>query len=140
MDEALAKAEERGLDLVEVAPNAKPPVCRIMDYGKFKYEQSKKIQEARKKQTTIQIKEIKMSPRTDLHDLDVKKRRIKQFIEDGNKVKVTVKFRGRENAHPELGHTLLNEIVEDMSEIAVSENVPIKQGSLMHIILAPKKD
>ncbi|MBW1931903.1 MAG: translation initiation factor IF-3 [Deltaproteobacteria bacterium] len=138
-DEAMAKAENAGLDLVEVSPNAQPPVCRIMDYGKFKYEQSKKAQ-ARKKQTIIQVKEIKMRPRTDVHDLDVKKRRIRQFIGDGNKVKVTVRFRGRENAHPELGYALLKRIVEEMSDIAVSENVPFKQGPLMHTILAPKKD
>jgi translation initiation factor IF-3 len=111
-----------------------------MDYGKFKYEQSKKAQEARKKQTIIQIKEIKMRPRTDVHDLDIKKKRIRQFIGDGNKVKVTVRFRGRENAHPELGLALLKRIVEEMSEIAVSENVPVKQGPVMYTILAPKKD
>jgi translation initiation factor IF-3 len=140
LNEALAKAEGVGLDLVEVAPNAQPPVCRIMDYGKFKYEQSKKAQEARKKQTVIQVKEIKMRPRTDVHDLDVKKRRIRQFIGDGNKVKVTVRFRGRENTHPEIGYALLKRIIEEMSEIAVSENVPVKQGPLMHTILAPKKD
>ena len=140
LNEAQAKADDVGLDLVEVAPHAQPPVCRIMDYGKFKYEQSKKAQEARKKQTIIQVKEIKMRPRTDVHDLDVKKRRIRQFIGDGNKVKVTVRFRGRENAHPELGFDLLKRIVEEMSDIAVSENVPVKQGPLMHTILAPKKD
>jgi translation initiation factor IF-3 len=139
-NEALAKAEELGLDLVEVAPHAQPPVCRIMDYGKFKYEQSKKAQEARKKQTIIQVKEIKMRPRTDVHDLEVKKKRIRQFIGDGNKVKITVRFRGRENAHPELGFALIKRIVEEMSDIAVSESVPVKQGPLMHTILAPKKD
>jgi translation initiation factor IF-3 len=111
-----------------------------MDYGKFKYEQSKKAQEARKKQTIIQVKEIKMRPRTDVHDLEVKKKRIRQFIGDGNKVKVTVRFRGRENAHPELGFALIKRVVEEMSDIAVSENVPVKQGPLMHTILAPKKD
>ncbi|MBW1927022.1 MAG: translation initiation factor IF-3 [Deltaproteobacteria bacterium] len=137
-NEALAKAEELGLDLVEVAPHAQPPVCRIMDYGKFKYEQSKKAQEARKKQTIIQVKEIKMRPRTDVHDLEVKKKRIRQFIGDGNKVKVTVRFRGRENAYPELGFALIKRIVEEMSDIAVPENVPVKQGPLMHTILAPK--
>ncbi|MFO8239578.1 MAG: translation initiation factor IF-3 [Dissulfuribacterales bacterium] len=140
LDEALAKAEAIGLDLVEVAPNAQPPVCRIMDYGKFKYEQSKKAQEARKKQTIIQVKEIKMRPRTDVHDLDVKKRRIREFIGAGNKVKVTVRFRGRENAYPELGYTLLKQIMEEISDIAVSENDPVKQGPLMHTILAPRKD
>lgn len=111
-----------------------------MDYGKFKYEQSKKAQEARKKQTIIQVKEIKMRPRTDVHDLDVKKRRIREFIGAGNKVKVTVRFRGRENAYPELGYTLLKQIMEEISDIAVSENDPVKQGPLMHTILAPRKD
>lgn len=125
---------------MEVAPHAQPPVCRIMDHGKFKYEQSKKARGARKKQTIIQVKEIKMRPRTDVHDLEVKKRRIRQFIGEGNKVKVTVRFRGRENAHPELGYALLKRIVEEMSEIAISENVPFKQGPLMHIMLAPKKN
>lgn len=138
-DRALIKARDLGLDLVEVAPQAQPPVCRIMDYGKFKYEQSKKAQEARKKQTIIQVKEIKMRPRTDVHDLEVKKRRIRKFIADGNKVKVTVRFRGRENAHPELGFTLLRKIAEEMSPIAVAENVPIKQGPTIHTILAPKR-
>ena len=138
-DRALIKARDLGLDLVEVAPQAQPPVCRIMDYGKFKYEQSKKAQEARKKQTIIQVKEIKMRPRTDVHDLEVKKRRIRKFIADGNKVKVTVRFRGRENAHPELGFTLLRKIAEEMSTIAVPENVPVKQGPTIHTILAPKR-
>jgi len=138
-DRALIKARDLGLDLVEVAPQAQPPVCRIMDYGKFKYEQSKKAQEARKKQTIIQVKEIKMRPRTDVHDLEVKKRRIRKFIADGNKVKVTVRFRGRENAHPELGFTLLRKIAEEMSTIAVPENVPVKQGPAIHTILAPKR-
>lgn len=138
--EALSRAEEAGLDLVEVAPGAKPPVCRIMDYGKFKYEQSKKAQEARKKQTIIQVKEIKMRPRTDVHDLNVKKKRIRKFLSDGNKVKVTVRFRGRENAHPELGLELLDRITEEMSDIAERETRPMKHGPTMHTILAPKKD
>ncbi len=138
-DRALIKARDLGLDLVEVAPQAQPPVCRIMDYGKFKYEQSKKAQEARKKQTIIQVKEIKMRPRTDVHDLEVKKRRIRKFIAEGNKVKVTVRFRGRENTHPELGFTLLRKIAEEMSTIAVPENVPVKQGPTIHTILAPKR-
>ncbi len=125
---------------MEVAPQARPPVCRIMDFGKFKYEQSKKAKEARKKQTFIQVKEIKMRPRTDVHDLDFKKKRIRQFIGDGNKVKVTVRFRGRENAHPEMGLVLINKIIEEMSDIAVSENRPTKQGPTMHTVLAPKKD
>ncbi len=139
IEEALARARDLGLDLVEVAPQAQPPVCRIMDYGKLKYEQSKRAQEARKRQTTIQVKEIKMRPRTDVHDLEVKKKRIRKFIADGNKVKVTVRFRGRENAHPELGFNLLKQITEEMSNIAVSENMPIRQGPTIHTVLAPKR-
>ena len=140
LKDALDRAEEFGLDLVEVAPQAKPPVCRIMDYGKFKYEQNKKAQEAKKKQSVIQVKEIKMRPGTDLHDMEVKKRRIRQFIGNGNKVKVTVRFRGRENAHPEMGFAILKKIEEEMVEIAMCENRPVKQGPTIHIILAPKKD
>jgi len=138
--DALAKAEDRGLDLVEVAPHAKPPVCRIMDYGKFKYEQSKKAQEAKKKQTFIQVKEIKMRPRTDVHDLNVKKKKIRQFLEAGNKVKVTVRFRGREIVHSGQGAEVLKKIADEMSDIAVPEHMATMEGRTMNMILAPKKD
>ncbi len=140
MKEALARAEQEGLDLVEVAPQASPPVCRIMDYGKFKYEQSKKAQEAKKKQTFIQVKEIKMRPRTDVHDLEVKKKKIKRFLEDGNKVKVTVRFRGREIVHSNQGLEMLRKIAEEMSDLAVAEHMPAMEGPTMNMILAPKKD
>ncbi len=123
-----------------MAPNAKPPVCRIMDYGKFKYEQSKKAQIAKKKQTYVQVKEIKMRPRTDVHDLEVKKKRIRKFLSDGNKVKVTVRFRGREIVHSEQGLQMLKSIAEEMSDAAVLEHMPKKEGPTMHMILAPKKD
>jgi len=138
--EALFRAREAGLDLVEVAPNARPPVCRIMDYGKFKYEQSKKAQEARKKQSYIQVKEIKMRPRTDVHDLEIKKRRIRKFLGEGNKVKVTVRFRGREIVHSHLGLDLLKRISEEMSDISTVEQMSRFEGRTVHIVLAPRKD
>jgi translation initiation factor IF-3 len=140
VEEALAYAEDRGLDLVEVAAQARPPVCRVMDYGKFKYEQSKKAQESRKKQTVIQVKEVKMRPRTDVHDLNVKKKKIRKFIGQGNKVKVTVTFRGREIVHPQLGRDLLMRVAEEMSDIAVIEHAPNMEGRILHLILGPKKE
>ncbi len=140
IEEARAHASDKGLDLVEVAPNAKPPVCKIMDYGKFKYEQSKKAQLAKKKQTFIQVKEIKMRPRTDVHDLEVKKKKIRKFLGDGNKVKVTVRFRGREIVHSDQGLAMLHAVAQEMSELAVVEHMPQKEGPTMHILLAPKKD
>ncbi len=136
----MEKAKEKGLDLVEVAAHAKPPVCRIMDYGKFRYEQSKKAQEARKRQTVIQVKEVKMRPKTDVHDLNVKKKKIRKFIGQGNKVKVTVTFRGREIMHSELGRDLLKRVADEMSDIAVVEHMPNMEGRILHMILAPKKD
>ncbi len=138
--EALERARDAGLDLVEVAPQAKPPVCRLMDYGKYRYEQSKKAQEARKRQTVIQVKEVKMRPRTDVHDLEVKKKKIVKFLKQGNKVKVTVQFRGREVVHPDIGFNMLKKIAEEMSEISVVEHMPNMEGRFMHMILAPKKD
>ncbi len=140
LEDALNRARDEGLDLVEVAPQARPPVCRIMDYGKFKYEQSKKAQEAKKKQTFIQVKEIKMRPRTDVHDMNVKKKKIRRFLEAGNKVKVTVRFRGREIVHRDQGLVMLKKIAEEMSDIANAEHMPAMEGPTMNIILAPKKD
>ncbi len=140
LEEALARAEEVGLDLVEVAPQAKPPVCKLMDYGKYRYELSKKAQSARKKQTFIQVKEIKMRPRTDVHDLEVKKKKIRKFLEAGNKVKVTVRFRGREIVHSDQGLELLKRIAEEMGEISVIEHMPTSEGRTMHMVLAPKKE
>ena len=139
LDEALRKASDVGLDLVEVAPNAQPPVCRLMDYGKYRYEQSKRAQEARKRQTVIQVKEVKMRPRTDVHDLDVKKKKIVKFLSQGNKVKVTVTFRGREIVHPELGLEMLKKIAEEMAGISVLEHMASMEGRAMSMILAPKK-
>ncbi|OCC14515.1 Translation initiation factor 3 [Dissulfuribacter thermophilus] len=138
--EALQRAQDVGLDLVEVAPQAKPPVCRIMDYGKYKYEQSKKAQEARKKQSYIQVKEVKMRPRTDVHDLEVKKKQIRKFISEGNKVKVTVRFRGREIVHSDMGVELLKRVAEEMAEIAVVEQMSKFEGRTVNMVLAPKKE
>lgn len=138
--EALERAANVGLDLVEVASNAKPPVCRIMDYGKYKYEQNKKIQEAKKKQVHIQVKEIKLRPRTDVHDMEVKKRHIREFLGEGNKVKLTVRFRGREIVHKHLGLSMLTKISEELADVAVTEGLPSAEGSTLHIILAPKRD
>ncbi len=137
--EALQRAKDTGLDLVEVAANAKPPVCRLMDYGKYRYEQSKKAQEAKKKQTVIQVKEIKMRPRTDVHDLNVKRKKIVKFLNQGNKVKVTVTFRGREIVHPEIGFEMLKKIANEMADIAAVEHMPNMEGRAMSMILAPKK-
>ncbi len=137
--DALARAEEFGLDLVEIAPQADPPVCRIMDWGKFKFETSKKAQAARKKQKQIQIKEIKFRPGTEDHDFDVKMRNLKRFIEEGNKVKVTLRFRGREMAHQELGRDLLKRVEGEMAEETTVEQFPRMEGRQMVMMLAPKK-
>ncbi len=137
--DALARAEEYGLDLVEIAPQADPPVCRIMDWGKYKFEASKKAQATRKKQKQIQIKEIKFRPGTDDHDYDVKMRNLKKFIEEGNKVKVTLRFRGREMAHQELGRDLLKRVEQDMIEETTVEQFPRMEGRQMVMMLAPKK-
>ncbi|NDY94709.1 translation initiation factor IF-3 [Wenzhouxiangella limi] len=137
--DALARAEEFGLDLVEIAPQADPPVCRIMDWGKYKFETSKKAQAARKKQKQIQVKEIKFRPGTDDHDYDVKMRNLKKFIEEGNKVKVTLRFRGREMAHQELGRDLLKRVEHEMSEETTVEQFPRMEGRQMVMMLAPKK-
>ena len=137
--DALARAEEFGLDLVEIAPQADPPVCRIMDWGKFKFETSKKAQAARKKQKQIQVKEIKFRPGTDDHDYDVKMRNMKKFIEEGNKVKVTLRFRGREMAHQELGRDLLKRVEAEVSAETTVEQFPRMEGRQMVMMLAPKK-
>lgn len=131
-------AAESGLDLVEVSPNAVPPVCKIMDYGRYKYEQMKKLQEAKKKQTTFQIKEIKVRPKTGEHDLMVKIGHIKRFIERKDKIKVTVVFRGREITLSEQGREILNTIATETEEIATVEQEPRFEGRTMVMILAPK--
>ncbi len=137
--DAIRKAEETGLDLVEVAPTANPPVCRIMDFGKYKYEMSKKAHDSRKHQTVITVKEIKLRPRTDDHDVNFKLNNIKRFIAEGDKVKVTIMFRGREMAHPEQGRALLEQIVKEMESEALVEQHPRMEGRNMFLMLGPKK-
>jgi translation initiation factor IF-3 len=136
--EALNIAQSHGLDLVEVAPNVSPPVCRIMDYGRYKYQQNKKLQEAKKRQSTFQVKEIKLRPRTGEHDFQVKMRHAKRFLDHRDKVKVTVIFRGRELAHINLGVEVLQRVVEETSEFAVVEQEPRREGRIMVMVLAPK--
>lgn len=138
-DSALEMASEAGLDLVEISPNADPPVCRIMDYGKFKFEQSKKAQVAKKKQKQTQVKEIKFRPGTDVGDYQVKLRNLIRFLQDGDRVKVTLRFRGREMAHQELGRDLLNRVKEDLDEFATVEQFPKMEGRQMVMVMSPKK-
>lgn len=131
-------AEEAGLDLVEISPNAEPPVCKIMDFGKFKYEQQKREAEARKKQKIIEIKEIKFRPGTDEHDYQVKMRSVIKFLTDGDKVKVTLRFRGREMAHQQLGMELLNRVSGEVTEIGKVESMPKLEGRQMVMMIGPK--
>ncbi len=130
-------AAEAGLDLVEISPNATPPVCKIMDYGKYKYEQQKRESEARKKQKVIEVKEVKFRPNTDTHDYDVKMRNVFRFLENGDKVKITLRFRGREMAHQDLGRDLLERVAEDVKEIGKIENMPKMEGRQMIMIIGP---
>ena len=136
--DALQRGEEFGLDLVEISPNADPPVCKIMDFGKFKYEEQKRKNEARKKQKTIDVKEIKMRPNIDVHDYDVKMRSIHKFIGEGDKVKVTMRFRGREMAHQDIGMKVLDRVREDLTEEAKVEQFPKMEGRQMTMVMAPK--
>jgi translation initiation factor IF-3 len=138
LDDALAIAEEKGFDLVEVSPQAKPPVVKMMDYGKYKYEQQKKAAEARKRQKVIEIKEIKMRPTIDDHDYDVKMRSMKRFFDEGDKVKVTLRFRGREMAHQHLGMELLTRIQKETDTFAKIEQYPRLEGRQMMMVLAPR--
>ncbi|MCB5198331.1 translation initiation factor IF-3 [Loktanella sp. DSM 29012] len=136
-ERALAMAEEAGLDLVEISPNANPPVCKIMDFGKYKYETQKKEAEARKKQKIIEIKEIKFRPNTDDHDYGVKMKNVYKFLENGDKVKITLRFRGREMAHQELGRALLERVAEDTKEHGKVENFPKMEGRQMVMLIGP---
>ncbi|MFN4309896.1 MAG: translation initiation factor IF-3 [Ferrovibrio sp.] len=136
--EALRIAEEAGLDLVEISPTAQPPVAKVLDYGKYKYEEQKKAAEARKKQKVIEIKEIKLRPMIDTHDYDVKMRAMVRFLEEGDKVKVTLRFRGREMAHQELGMKLLDRVREDLGDKAKMEQTPKMEGRQMTMVMAPK--
>ncbi len=136
--QALELARQRDMDLVEVAGEAVPPVCRIMDFGKYKYLQARRQKDARKKQTVIQVKEVKLGPKTDTHDFDFKAKHVRRFIEEGNKAKVTVRFKGREMAHTDLGWKMLNRMVDIMSDVAVIENHPRMEGRMLSMILSPK--
>jgi translation initiation factor IF-3 len=137
IDAALEKAGEFGLDLVEVNPMAKPPVCKIMDYGKFKYEEKKRASEAKKKQVVVHLKEVKLRPKTEEHDYEFKVRNVKRFLEEGNKARVTIMFRGREITHKELGTAILDDVVKDVKEVGVVEQPPRMEGRQMFMILAP---
>ena len=137
-NEALAMAADAGLDLVEIAPGADPPVCKILDFGKFKYEEQKKKNEARKKQKIIEVKEIKLRPSIDIHDYAVKMRSMNKFIEEGDKVKVTMRFRGRELAHQELGMNVLMRVKDDLDAIAKVEQTPRMEGRQMTMVVSPK--
>lgn len=138
VDEAMSHAEEFGLDLVEVSPNADPPVCKILDYGKFKYEAQKKKNEAKKKQKVIEVKEIKMRPNIDEHDYQTKMRSVNRFLGDGDKVKLTMRFRGREMAHQELGLNVLKRVQDEIAEIAKVEAHPKLEGRQMIMVVAPR--
>ena len=136
--DALAKAEEAGLDLVKISPKATPPVCKLMDYGKFKFEQSKREKEARKNQHVVEIKEVRMSPGIDVNDFNVKLRNAQKFLAEGNRVKATVRFRGREMAHTDIGRKLLMKFAEDCAEVAVMDKEPKLDGRHMNMCLSPK--
>ena len=137
-EEGIEIAFEAGLDLVEVSPNADPPVCKVLDYGKYKYEAQKKANEARKKQKVIDVKEIKMRPGIDEHDYQVKMRSVRRFLDEGDKVKMTIRFRGREMTHQELGMKVLDRVREDVDELAKVEQFPKSEGRLMTMVIAPK--
>jgi len=139
LSQALDYARDVGLDLVEVAPNANPPVCKVMDYGKYLYEQQKKQQEARKKQVKVQVKEIKVRPKTDENDLQTKLRHVKRFLANGDRCKVTVFFRGREMAHKEKGLEILERISQELEDVAKIEQAPKSEGRTMFMLLSPKK-
>jgi translation initiation factor IF-3 len=139
VEEALETAEEEGLDLVEVAPDSRPPVVRIMDYGKYKYEQARKARQARKKQHNVQLKEVKFRPGIEAHDLEFKLRHARRFLEEGNKVKATMMFRGRQMAHPELGREVLEEVAAELKDVSKVESRPKLEGRNMVMVLAPVK-
>jgi translation initiation factor IF-3 len=136
---AIAIAQERGLDLVEVSPASVPPVCRILDYGKYLYQQKRKMHDARKRQTRIHVKEVKFRPKTEEHDYQFKKKHIERFLADGDKVKATIMFRGREMAHPEFGRRILERIQEELAEVVIVEAPPRIEGRFMSMMLGAKK-
>ncbi len=136
--EAIRMALEQGLDLVEVNPKAEPPVCKIMDFGKFKYEEKKKANEAKKKQNVVEVKEVKVRPKTDDHDLETKIKHIRRFLEEGNKAKITVRFRGREITHPEKGREVIDEILKALEGQIIVEGNPMMEGKAMTVMISPK--
>ena len=137
LSQAQSIADAAGYDLVEIAPDAKPPVCRVMNYGKYKYEQAMKAKQAKKNQTKIEIKEMKFRPKIDVGDYETKKKHVLRFLGDGNKVKITIMFRGREMAHPEQGISILERLADDLAEVAVVESKPVMEGRNMHMTIAP---
>jgi translation initiation factor IF-3 len=137
LDEAKQRAEVAGLDLVEVAPEARPPVCKLMDYGKFRYEEQRKAREARKRQHTVSVKEVKFRPGIEDHDYEFKTRHVRRFLEEGDKVKVTMMFRGRQMSHPELGLDVLMRVSQDMEDVGKVESHPTREGRTMHMVIAP---
>lgn len=137
IEQAQGIADAAGLDLVEIAPNADPPVCRVMDYGKYKYDQAIKAKQAKKNQTKIEIKEMKFRPKIDIGDYETKKKHVLRFLSAGNKVKITIMFRGREMVHPEQGLSILERLADDLKDVAVVENQPKMEGRNMHMLIAP---
>jgi translation initiation factor IF-3 len=138
LQEALKLADEMGLDLVEISPNQDPPVCKIMDYGKWKFEQSKKKKEQQKKQHVIEVKELKLTPQISDHDYQIKLKKVLEFLQEGNKVKITLKFKGRQSAHPELGMEIINRVINDTAEYGIVEMQPKLDGKMINAIIAPK--
>ena len=136
--QALAIARQKGLDLVEIAATAVPPVCRIMDFGRYQYQEQKRARQAKKHQKIIEVKEIKFRPKVDEHDYQFKKKHIERFIEEGDKVKATIFFRGREMAHPEIGRRILERLIDDLADVAIAETMPRQEGNQMHTILAQR--
>ena len=136
--QALTIARQKGLDLVEISPTAVPPVCRIMDFGKYQYQEQKRSREAKKHQRVIEVKEIKFRPKVDEHDYQFKKKHIERFLGEGDKVKATIFFRGREMAHPEIGRRILERLIEDLGEVAIAETAPRQEGNQMHTILSQR--
>ena len=138
--QALAMAKTKGLDLVEISPTAVPPVCRIMDFGRYQYQEQKRARQAKKHQKIIEVKEIKFRPKVDEHDYQFKKKHIERFLEDGDKVKATIFFRGREMAHPEIGRRILERLIAELADVAIAETMPRQEGNQMHTILAQRAD
>ena len=136
--QALAIARQKNLDLVEISPTAVPPVCKIMDFGQYQYQEQKRTREAKKHQRIIEVKEIKFRPKVDVHDYDFKKKHIERFLAEGDKVKATIFFRGREMAHPEIGRRILERLIEELADIAIAETIPRQEGNQMHVILSQR--